>query len=374
MVGTMDVIELTKQLIRINSITGNEHEIATFIASKLDSYNVTTQKVEGFGPNVIARNIPYPDKPVIILNCHMDTVEIMQGWDSDPFNPRIEDNRLYGLGACDMKAGCAIAMDAFIKGVEMGKNLVFCAVSDEEGDSNGAHVFIEEHLNGSKEGPFESALCLIPEDTDENIKLGARGRYVVDIEVSGCSAHGATPECGVNAIEEAAKIAGELKRLPLRPHPLLGPGSICILKISGGGDSLSVPDRCAIRVDRHTVMGEDKQQIMNDFQALLEGLDLKCSFSVSWMERETPFLEPYLLDRNNIWAQRFHSAYRGCYNKDPPVSYGTSVGDFNAFGQIMPTIVFGPSGENIHGANECVFVDSIERCRDMYVAFITDFK
>lgn len=370
----MDVVELAKQLVSINSITGSEQEIAEFIASEFDRYDVTMQKVEGFGSNVIASNIPNPEKPVVIINCHMDTVEIMHGWETDPFNPMVQGNRLFGLGACDMKAGCAIAMDAFIKGAEMGKNLVFCAVSDEEGNSRGSHVFIEEYLKGKEGSQHHQGLCLIPEDTEESIKLGARGRYVVDIEVSGCSAHGATPECGVNAIEEAARITGELGRLPRRSHPLLGSGSVCILKIQGGGDSLSVPDRCTLRIDRHTVIGEDQQQIMGDFQALLQGLDLKCSYSLSWMERGTPFLEPYLLEKNNIWARSFLSSYRECYNREPPLSYGKSVGDFNAFGQIMPTIVFGPSGENIHGPNECVYIDSIKRCRDLYVTFISDIK
>jgi acetylornithine deacetylase/succinyl-diaminopimelate desuccinylase-like protein len=83
----LDVIELTKKLIEIESITGNEDEIGQFIASQLDFPDVAMQEVKGFGPNVIAKHITKSEKPVIILNCHMDTVEIMQGWESDPFIP-----------------------------------------------------------------------------------------------------------------------------------------------------------------------------------------------------------------------------------------------------------------------------------------------
>ena len=134
----MDLIELTKKLIEIESISSNEEKIAQFIASQLDFADITMQKVEGFGPNVIAKHITNPKRPVIILNCHMDTVEVMQGWESDPFTPKIEGNRLYGLGACDMKAGCAIAMEVFKRVKEMDKNIVFTAVSDEEGNSKGS--------------------------------------------------------------------------------------------------------------------------------------------------------------------------------------------------------------------------------------------
>jgi acetylornithine deacetylase/succinyl-diaminopimelate desuccinylase-like protein len=367
----LDVIELTKKLIEIESITGNENEIAQFIASQLDFVDFTMQKVEGFGPNVIAKHITNSEKPVIILNCHMDTVEVMQGWESDPFTPKIEGNRLYGLGACDMKAGCAIAIDVFKRAVEMDKNIIFTAVSDEEGNSKGSYVLLEKMKQEQlKEGNL-NMLCLISEDTDEKIKLGARGRYVVDIDVFGCSAHGATPECGTNAIVKATRIVDAINHLPLDEHPIMGKGSFCILKIEGGGDSLSVPDRCTIRVDRHTVPGEDKNRIMGDFDALLKKLDLNCEYKLSFMKRDTPFLKPYILDSENPWAKKFLLAYRDSYEKQPEISYGKSVGDFNAFGNLMPTIVFGPSGENIHGPNECVFMDSIERCRNLYLKFIS---
>lgn len=368
----MDVIELTKKLIEIKSVTGSEHDIAEFIASHLHCADVEMQEVEGFGPNVLATNISDPRKPAILLNCHMDTVGVMQGWDTDPLVPKIEGNRLYGLGACDMKAGCAIAMDVFEKGVAEGKNLIFCAVSDEEGNSKGSHEIIKKIQTEHDANLFENGLCVITEDTEEMVKLGARGRYVVEIEISGCSAHGATPECGVNAISEATRIIEVLGDLPIRSHPLLGPGSMCVLKITGGGDSLSVPDSCTIRVDRHTVIGETQEQIMMDFDELLETIDLNCTYSLSWMARETPFLKPYLLDPGHPWVRRFLSAYRNLYDNEPRVAYGKSVGDFNAFGQIMPTIVYGPAGENVHGPNECVFLDSIERCRDCLAGFVSE--
>lgn len=369
----MDVIELTERLIEINSVTGSEHEIAQFIVSQLDFVDVEMQEVEGFGPNVLAKNIPNPENPTILLNCHLDTVGVMHGWESDPFKPKRDGNRLYGLGSCDMKAGCAIAMDVFKKGVAEGRNLIFCAVSDEEGNSKGSYELIKKLKNEGQEAVLKNGLCIIPEDTEEMVKLGARGRYVIEIEITGCSAHGATPECGVNAISEATIIVGALARLPLRSHPMLGSGSQCILKISGGGDSLSVPDACSIRVDRHTVIGETKEQIIKDFEEMLKELDLNCSYSLSWMKRDTPFLEPYLLDSDHPRAKAFLSAYSRFYKKEPDVAYGRSVGDFNAFGQVMPTIVFGPSGENVHGPNECVFLDSIERCRDFLQGFLAGF-
>jgi acetylornithine deacetylase/succinyl-diaminopimelate desuccinylase-like protein len=365
----MDVIELTKKLISIESTMGNEHEISEFIASYLDFADVELQEVEGFGPNVIATDIKSPEKPLIILNCHMDTVEVAQGWTHDPFTPQIQENKMFGLGSCDMKAGCAVAMDVFKKISSSDMNIIFTAVSDEEGNSTGSHVLLKKLKNDLKEG-LRSGLCLIPEDTEETIKLGARGRYVVEITVTGKSAHGAMPEYGVSAIEDAAKIVNAIPNLGARSHPKLGQGSLCVLKINGGGDSLSVPDTCIIRVDRHTVIGEDKDQIRKDFEGLIKDLDLKCSCNVSWMTRKTPFLEPYFLDEDNTYASQFIESYKEFYKKLPDIGYGKSVGDFNAFGKLMPTIVFGPGGERPHGPDECVYIDSITRCRDLYLEFL----
>jgi acetylornithine deacetylase/succinyl-diaminopimelate desuccinylase-like protein len=369
----MDVIELTKKLVSIESITVNEHNLSKFIASYLEFDDVKMQDVEGFGPNVMATHLPYPEKPVILLNCHMDTVDVALGWNQDPFKPKIQGNKMYGLGASDMKAGCAIAMEVFNYAVKSEKNVIFTAVSDEEGNSFGSYVLLEKmKKEGLLKNP-DNMLCLIPEDSHEIVKLGARGRIVIEITAIGLAAHGADPKKGINAIECSSKIVGAFKDLPLSSHPKMGSGSICVLKIEGGGDSLSVPDKCTIRVDRHTVPGEDKNQIISEFDKLLQKQDLECEVKLKFMGRKTPFLEPYILDEENKWAKRFLSMYREFYQKEPDVGYGKSVGDFNAFGKYMPTIVFGPAGENAHGPNECVYMDSIIRCRDFYRKFLDNF-
>jgi acetylornithine deacetylase/succinyl-diaminopimelate desuccinylase-like protein len=366
----MDVEELLKKLISINSITGREHEIADFAASYLDFAEVEMQNVEDFGPNVIARNITDPGKPIVILNCHMDTVEVMQGWDIDPFTPTMEGNRIRGLGACDMKAGMAIAMDVFKRLHDREMNVILTLVSDEEGNSEGAYALLEKILKKELGNNLRKCLCLIPEDTQEEVKLGARGRYVIEITVTGCSAHGATPECGVNAIEMAARIVQALPEISLYTHPQLGKGSLCVLKIAGGGNSLSVPDTSTIRADRHTVIGETKEIIRRDIELLIKELDLECRYELSWMKRRTPFLEPYLIEPSDPWVSRFLTTFRKYYNAEPTISYGRSVGDFNLFGACMPTIVFGPRGGNAHGPSEYVDMDSVIRCRDLYMRFL----
>ena len=361
----IDVIQLTKKLITIPSVFSEEHEIADFIASYLDFSDVQYQKVKNSGPNVIAKNI-VNDGKTILLNAHMDTVPIMRGWSRAPFKAEIKNKKLYGLGAADMKAGLAIILNVF-KELKEKVNLILVATSDEEGNSNGAYTF----LKSLKENGI--ALCLIPEPTNEKIRLGCRGRFVVDIEIIGESAHASRPTLGANAIVDCAKVIDALKKVKIRSHEKLGYGSLCPLKIDGGGDSLSIPQYCKVRVDRHIVLGETKSMIINDFNNALTNLDVQSGIRVSFMKRETPFLKPYLIDMKNEMVKSFCSEYRKFYGMTKIV-YGKSVGDYNLFAEKMPTIVFGPKGENTHASDEFVYTDSILRCRDFYLKFLRSLK
>lgn len=286
-------------------MTGNEHELAEFMASKLDNAELQT---ENNLVNVVAKKVMDPTKPTIILNGHLDTVPVMRNWQRNPFKPVIEDGKLFGLGASDMKAGLAILVDVYKKIKIDNVNLVLVLSSDEEDESHGSYRFL-------KKIETPSDICLIAEPSNERIMLGARGRYEVVLEVFGRSAHGARPTLGINAIADATEIVRRLKNLTIRSHKKLGKGSVYVLKIEGVGESLSVPDYCRVWVDRQVVFGETQELIKRDFEQFLKTLDIKSKIEISWAERKTPFLEPYLVDRNNKYVQKFLAAYQNFYVK-----------------------------------------------------------
>ncbi len=159
--------------------------------------------------------------PTVVLNGHMDTVNLSPpGWTRNP-SGELEGDRFYGLGSADMKGGLAALMGAF---VELGNlprrerpNVIFTAVSDEEGYSRGAWELI-------RSGKLDKAdLVLVAEPTNESLMLGARGgRFVVQVEVIGKKAHAARPSLGVNAVEELGRFVGNLGRIRFRSHRKLG--------------------------------------------------------------------------------------------------------------------------------------------------------
>ena len=362
-------VKLLKELVSIESPTGSEGEISAFIQDLLvgEGIPVETLPVEGFGDDIIAR---LPGRgPTVVLNGHMDTVRASEGWNRDPLG-EFEGDRFYGLGSADMKGGLAAILGAFIElsrfPLEKRPNVIFTAVSDEEGYSRGAWELIQ---SGKLEG---TDLVLVAEPTGESLMLGARGRLVVMVRAIGKRAHAARPYLGVNAIEELGAFVGSLGRIRLRKHGQLGRGSYCTLHIGGSADGLSVPDEAMAIIDRHIVPGEDWEKVRGELLALWEKLGLRGNVEISRFERPTPEMLPYTVRRNSHFVNLFRSVYRALFGGDPEITYGRSVGDFNYFGTYLgrPTLVYGPIGGNWHSADEWVSVSSVKRVKKFYLSYL----
>lgn len=356
----MDIIEMVKRLVSTPGEIGRTAEVEELAASFLDRVpgaEIEIQAVPGHGNNVIARVFHDPSYPTILINGHLDTVEVCSGWEREPFQPVIEGDRLYGLGSADMQAGIAIGIEAFrmLAGLE-NVNVIFAGTVDEEGDSTGAFALLD---NG-----IEADLCLIPEPTSGSLMMGCRGRLVFQVEVRGSSAHGAKPETGVNAITEASKFVCVLDKLPISGHDVLPPGSFCVLEFQGGTGTLSVPDSARLKLDRHYVPGETVEKMLADLERAAVELNSPGDFDIGlWPHRKTPFLEPYITDNSGL-AREF------CEFVGGKVSYGKSVGDYNAFARRMPVVVYGPEGGNWHAADEWVSISSVRETLAGYGRFI----
>ena len=355
----MDIIDLTKQLVSIPSQIGQTAQVEEFVAAYLGEVpdaNVELQPVPGHGNNVIARVIHDESFPTILINGHLDTVEICKGWEKDPFQPVIDGDKLYGLGSADMQSGVAVGMKVFkMLAALKNINIIFAGTVDEEGDSTGAFTLLD--------GDISADLCLIPEPSSGTLMMGCRGRVVFQVECRGTSAHGAKPEKGVNAISEASKFIGKLEYLPLLEHDILSPGSFCVLEFQGGTQTLSVPDFARVKLDRHYVIGETKEQMLADLEKTVKELNSPASFDIKfWPQRKTPFLEPYLSEDKGL-DKKF------CEIVGNQITYGKSVGDYNAFAKHMPVVVYGPHGENWHSADEWVSIFSIHESLAGYEKF-----
>ncbi len=372
-----EMIALLSDLVRIYSPYFREKDAVEYTYAWLkkndlpvELHHFSEDKITRFhGANVIGRLSGDENGPTVLLNGHLDTVEICEGWTKDPLGAELIGDRMYGVGALDMKAGCAamlLALRAFAKNVKrFCGSVIYTLVSDEEGPYGlGTDALIRDGLTDG----VDVAIVLEPSSafTDNafpTLCLGARGGWKYTVTVRGKASHGATPEKGINAVSEAARIVLEIEKSELRGHERLGPGSICVLEFHGGGYPLSVPDAASFSVFRHTTLGETKDDIRREVEEAISRAGIRGEALMAF--REAPNegcdgFEAYVVPPDDPYAVSFKESASSVTGKPVSISYFNSLGDFNylATRAKLPTLIFGPSGGNYHSPDEYVEVES----------------
>jgi acetylornithine deacetylase len=219
----MNVIELTRALIDIESITNNEERIGNFLfeclaqlAAKYDGH-VERVEVEPRRFNLFAQ---WGERLDVTLSTHMDTVP--------PFFASGEDDEnIWGRGACDTKgiiASMVVAVEALLESGQRSIGLLF--VVGEERNSAGAAR--------AAAAPRGSRYIINGEPTGNRLALGSKGALRYEVAASGKMAHSAYPELGDSAIHKLIEALGAIRRIPLPVDELLGPSTLNIGTISGG--------------------------------------------------------------------------------------------------------------------------------------------
>jgi succinyl-diaminopimelate desuccinylase len=228
------------------------------------------------------------DRPAIHLNGHFDVVPAGAGWTVDPFGGLVRDGRIYGRGACDMKAGIAasiFAAEAIRRaGIELNGSIEISGTVDEEsGGFAGAAWLAEERRLSSDRIDY----VIIPEPLNvDRICIGHRGVYWFEVETHGHIAHGSMPFLGVSAIEHMGVILDRVRR-ELMPAlasrttavPVVPAGArhatINVNAVTGGQpiDGMQTPcvaDTCRAIFDRRFLLEEGFDATKSEVQALLE--------------------------------------------------------------------------------------------------------
>jgi acetylornithine deacetylase/succinyl-diaminopimelate desuccinylase family protein len=213
------------------------------------------------------------DGPGLLLLGHTDVVPVGEGWTKDPFGGVVEDDRIYGRGASDMKGGLAASLCAMaaLRGTGLSGPVELAALVDEEETGVGISAYVE-----SATRPFLG--CITAEPTDLQTVVGARGASYLRVEIHGTACHAGKPEDGANAIYGATDVVAEIERmhreLAQRPHPLLGPATWSVGQINGGTSGSIVPAECVVVADRRLLPGESAATVLDDVRDRVAGLRL----------------------------------------------------------------------------------------------------
>ncbi|KAL2201671.1 Zn-dependent exopeptidase [Sarocladium strictum] len=380
-VSSDDPVTLAQTLIQIDSSNPSlgstpgpgEIEIAQYVVAWLEHRNLETHWIEPVQgrPSVIGVARGTGGGKSLMLNGHLDTVTLL-GYEDNPLSGKIVDGRLYGRGACDMKAGVAANMVALVEARKRGLagDVVFAGVADEEALSMGTE-------NVLAAGWWTDA-AVVTEPTDHDLIHAHKGYVWFEVTIHGVAAHGSDPDTGVDAIIHAGYFLAELGRYAERLQKgsgdaSVGTGTVHASKIKGGEEIASYPATCRIEIERRTIPGETDEGVEQEFRELLQKVtkqiptfkwDIKKLFSRP--THLTPKDEPFL------------QLVKECASKElgeevqvRGAPYWTDCALLSAAG-IVP-VLWGPAGFGLHGKEEYVEVASIRSVTDGLVSIAAQY-
>jgi acetylornithine deacetylase/succinyl-diaminopimelate desuccinylase-like protein len=349
-------LRLLRRYVRIDTHGDPERGLA-FLEEELRRGGVPYHRFtpRGAGPVLIAGAWGRTPGPKVLLATHGDTVPPTRPGRSRAGT--VVGDRLYGRGALDMKAGVILALLLMTECWRSpGRPLALAVTTDEERESAGAW-WCASRL------PPGIGLVLVPEPTQEVVNLSAWGRGVFWAGFQGTGGHGegfGRPGEAPNPLRALARF---LEGLPRGVQPLRA--------WTEGDGEVTLPRRALSRLDVLVPPGKTLLQREQDLARRLELLRKRfppLTPVLTRAPRATPWLPPYRTPRGHGLVRAF---LRTVQRSGGPlrVEEQRGVGDFNIFGSVLPTVVYGPKGEGAHGDPESLSLRSFRRCRRVYADF-----
>jgi acetylornithine deacetylase len=376
-----EVVSLLSDLVRIPSVNpqmggaGGERAIAAHLAERLRGLGLTPQVTEVLPdrPNVLATVPGAPGGPHLLFEAHTDTVPPSHGQD-EPFNPRIQADRLYGRGSCDNKASVAAMLLALASLLPVQERRATVSLAFTMGEEFG-HVGVK-HLLASG---LRCDAAVVGEPTGLDVVSAHKGILRWRMTTTGRAAHSSNPEAGCNAILKMAAVLRALEEtlIPqLRPrrHPLLGPPTLSVGRIEGGLQVNMVPDRCTVEVDRRMLPGETWATVREELEDALTPLraadpDLQLLIQEPYQylaSLETPGDAPIV--------RLAREAVRRIDGEHPvrAVAFGTDAAELSAAG--IPGVVLGPGDiAQAHTSEEYVEIQQVVQAAAIYREIMLTF-
>jgi succinyl-diaminopimelate desuccinylase len=296
-----EIVEFTRDLIRVPTVNPPGEcyrECAQLIGDRLAQLGFAVDYVEATGRvehtlrhprvNVVGVRAGRAPRPLVHFNGHFDVVPPGQGWTTDPFGGEVRGGRIYGRGACDMKAGIAAAIYAAEAvrraGVQLTGGVEISGTVDEEsGGFAGVGWLCEQGRIAASRTDF----VIIPEPLNvDRICIGHRGVYWFEVTTHGRIAHGSMPFLGSNAIDHMSRVIEAFYRdlwpklerrvteMPVVPelarHPTLNVNAIEGGQPVDGVQTPCVADRCRAVFDRRFLIEEGFEYAREEVGSILE--------------------------------------------------------------------------------------------------------
>ncbi|HZT96770.1 MAG TPA: M20 family metallopeptidase [Chloroflexota bacterium] len=368
------VVELTRQLVRINTVNppGNEAAAVDHLARYLSQEGLSpeTQEIAPGRTNLICRLRGAAPEGHLILSGHIDVVHQGEAtWEQPPFAAERVGDRLIGRGVADMKGGVAAMATALVElsrsGFRPRADLVLAVSAGEEVDTAGARMMAREDvLKGGR-------MIVIGEPTGLDVYVAEKGVLWLRVACRGRTSHGSMPDLGVNAVSFAAALIEELERypFPFSESPILGKPTLSINRIEGGVKTNVVPDLCTLEIDLRLVPGQEPDEVIRKLEQVVERLRDRRAQLVQTEIEVLQSMPPVETDQADPLVEAVMAAAAEVRGVEPAVDgvpYGTDAAVL-APALRASMVIFGPGKpQQAHQPNEYVDVVELEQASRTY--------
>ena len=357
----MTTRELFLTLLRFKSVTPDDGGAFEFIKQYLSDFEAIELNIHDVKNLFLIKR--FGKGTHLCFAGHIDVVPAGEGWHSEPFEPKIEDNLIYARGAQDMKSGVC----AFLKACHDVKNfdgtLSILLTSDEEGDAKYGTVEMLKYL---QQNALLPEYAIVAEPTSESvfgdaIKIGRRGSINGVIELFGKQGHAAYPQKAINPVHQIAPLLSQLAGKYLdQGDASFEPSQIVITDIRGGMEVTNVtPGKLKIMFNVRNSTYTNKADVQNYVENVLKGLSYTLSLSQS--------AKPFLTQPDTPLVKTMQSALLQKANIKTKLSTAGGTSDARFFGEFgIATVECGVVNDTIHAPNEYTKMEDVETLVDVF--------
>ena len=340
-----DVCDLVKELVDVESVSGNEGPLAGMVDDALSAYpHLTTTRLG----NVVVAQTHFGRPVRVVVAGHLDTVPVKGNLPS-----RLEtiDNRraLVGRGTVDMKGGAAIQLNLAATLTDAGKDVTWVFYDNEEVEAakNGLGLLV-----ASNSELLRADMAILMEPSNGVIEAGCQGSLRVNLRTHGVAAHAARAWTGHNAIHDMAgalQTLNDYQALQVRVDGLVYREGLNAVTISGGTATNVIPDRCDMMVNYRFAPDKSLAEAEQVISGIFSGYDMDVCDAAPPAPPglSSPLVASFAAEVGSVGPK-----------------YGwTDVARFHQLG--IPAVNFGPGDPNLaHSDREYVFLDDVTACRD----------
>lgn len=380
-----DIVHFAQKLLQVQSLPGNEGVVANLVHAEVERLGYDQVWRDEIG-NVIGLMRGAGDSKSLMLNSHLDQVDVgnERQWPYPPLNAVIANDFIWGRGACDNKGPLAVQVYAPAMARKAGLNIardvyVTAVVLEESGGWGTAHLLQK----------IKADYAIVGQPSNNELRIGHRGRTELHIHLVGQSAHASRPERAANPHYMLARVVNKLRELPMSSDPIFGYSMVAPTLITTDQRSANVtPGELRLTLDWRNIPSETPSQILAKVQRLVDscaelGIRARVEVPKRRFTSYTRVTEVHEVIHPGYYIPESHpltSAVRSILQRALEREIETGIWGFATDGGHLmaagiPTIGFAPGDEHFaHTTQERIAIAQMREAAVGYLALIENLR